>query len=274
MGCGSAREKLENEMILMKLERIGIQMERQNQVKLLENIDGRKIKLPEIPDYLESKLQIKENEKKTVKSYNIKSFNCEICKTPYPFKFKLNGIEKPFELIDLQKPSGCDYIILESLNQMKENCNIKSIHVIQLGNDELIIGRGHESDVRINDISVSRNHAKLKYNPEDGTILLRDLKSKFGTLILIKNPLLIKEKRIHLQIGRTYIEGWLMGMAEFEKLRKEKKNKHQNKPPHQNQPHPHPGQVQDYMNNPVVNFNNNMDVEEKNDPQSTHYPQK
>ena len=60
MGCGSAREKLENEMILMKLERIGIQMERQNQVKLLENIDGRKIKLPEIPDYLEPKLQIKE----------------------------------------------------------------------------------------------------------------------------------------------------------------------------------------------------------------------
>ena len=60
MGCGSAREKLENEMILMKLERIGIQMERQNQVKLLENIDGRKIKVPEIPDYLESKLQTKE----------------------------------------------------------------------------------------------------------------------------------------------------------------------------------------------------------------------
>ena len=157
---------------------------------------------------------------------------------------------------------------------MKENCNIKSIHVIQLGNDELIIGRGHESDVRINDISVSRNHAKLKYNPEDGTILLRDLKSKFGTLILIKNPLLIKEKRIHLQIGRTYIEGWLMGMAEFEKLRKEKKNKHQNKPPHQNQPHPHPGQVQDYMNNPMENNNNAMDIEDKNDAQNTHYPSK
>ena len=85
-----------------------------------------------IKKWMETKLVIKENEKKTVKSYNIKSFNCEICKTPYPFKFKLNGIEKPFELIDLEKPIGCDYIILESLNQMKENCNIKSIHVIQL----------------------------------------------------------------------------------------------------------------------------------------------
>ena len=227
-----------------------------------------------IKKWMETKLVIKENEKKTVKSYNIKSFNCEICKTPYPFKFKLNNVEKPFELIDLQKPSGCDYIILESLNQMKENCNIKSIHVIQLGSEELIIGRGHESDVRINDISVSRNHAKLKYNPDDGTILLRDLKSKFGTLILIKKPLLIKEKKIHLQIGRTYIEGWLMGMAEFEKLRKEKKNKHQNKPQHQNQPHPHPNPNPNPDYNPMDNYNNPMDIEEKNDAQNTHYPSK
>ena len=209
-----------------------------------------------IKKWMETKLMIKENEKKTVKSYNIKSFNCEICKTPYPFKFKLNGIEKPFELIDLQKPSGVDYIILESLNQMKENCNIKSIHVIQLTGDELTIGRGHESDIRINDISVSRKHAILKYNNNDGTLLLRDLKSKFGTLILIKKPLTIKEKKIHLQIGRTYIEGRLMDMVEFEKLRREKKQKHNNKlqQSHQN--------------------NNGMDIEEKNDGQNTHYPGK
>ena len=55
MGCGNAREKLENEMIMMKLQRIGIQMERQNQVKLLEGIDGRKIKVPNIPDYIDAK---------------------------------------------------------------------------------------------------------------------------------------------------------------------------------------------------------------------------
>ena len=59
MGCGNAREKLENEMIMMKLQRIGIQMERQNQVKLLEGIDGRKIKVPNIPDYIDSKFIVK-----------------------------------------------------------------------------------------------------------------------------------------------------------------------------------------------------------------------
>ena len=68
MGCGSAREKLENEMILTKLQRIGIQMERQNQIKLLEDIDGRKINVPHIPDYIDSKFQIKLSNKHL--SYN------------------------------------------------------------------------------------------------------------------------------------------------------------------------------------------------------------
>ena len=226
-----------------------------------------------IKKWMETKLQIKENEKKTVKSYNIKSFNCEICKTPYPFRFKISGIENPFELIDLQKPLGYDYIVLESLNQMKDNCNIKSIHVIQLGNDDLIIGRGHESDIRINDISVSRNHAKLKYDKDNGTILLRDLKSKFGTLVLIKKPLEIKEKKIHIQIGRTYIEGWLMSMEDFIKLKEEKKSRKMNKQHH----HPVNQEQKDMNNNNGNNVNipnNNMDLEDNNFGQNTVYPTK
>lgn len=140
-------------------------------------------------------------------------------------RFKLYNRLEIFDLIDIVRPENSDYIILESLNQMKENCNIKSIHVIQLTNDTITIGRGHESDVRINDISVSRTHALLKYNSSTGQLLLKDLKSKFGTLILIKEPVLIKEKKIHLQIGRTYIEASLMPMGEFEKLKKERKSK-------------------------------------------------
>ncbi|MCQ2817275.1 MAG: FHA domain-containing protein [archaeon] len=117
---------------------------------------------------------------------------------------------------------------------MKENCNIKSIHVIILNNNDepITIGRGHESDVRINDISVSRSHALLKYDKDTGRLLLRDLRSKFGTLVLLKRPLQIKEKKIHLQIGRTYIEAFLIPKEEFERLKKEKKNKtmHQQRP--------------------------------------------
>jgi RING-variant domain len=37
--------------------------------------------------WMNTKLTTKENEKKTVLSYSMKAFNCEICMTPYPCKF-------------------------------------------------------------------------------------------------------------------------------------------------------------------------------------------
>lgn len=78
--------------------------------------------------------------------------------------------------------------------------------MINLGEQKITLGRGHESDVRINDISVSRTHASITFNPTNGKICIRDLKSKFGTLVLLKNRIQVREKKIHLQIGRTYLE--------------------------------------------------------------------
>lgn len=98
---------------------------------------------------------------------------------------------------------------MESLNQKKDNNNLKSIHVITFEEQEKVtLGRGHESDVRINDISVSRLHAVLQYI--NGEIRIRDLKSKFGSLVLVKKELKIKNKKINLQIGRTYIETFVI----------------------------------------------------------------
>jgi len=99
---------------------------------------------------------------------------------------------------------------------LKENNNIKSIHVIVLDEqNQIVMGRGHESDVRINDISVSRSHATLTFC--NGRIKIRDLKSKFGTLVLIKKDLLILDKKIQLQIGRTYLETCSRSYKEYEK---------------------------------------------------------
>ena len=70
---------------------------------------------------------------------------------------------------------------------------------------EFKLGRGHSSDVRLQDISVSRNHAKLVL--EDGKFYLQDLGSKFGSLLLMKKsiPLCGKYSNISIQVGRTYI---------------------------------------------------------------------
>ena len=49
----------------------------------------------------------------------------------------------------------------------------------------LKIGRGHQCDLRISDISVSRVHSHLKFI--DGKFLIFDNDSKFGTLILLND---------------------------------------------------------------------------------------
>ena len=51
------------------------------------------------------------------------------------------------------------------------------------------LGRGHESDVRVSDISVSRCHALVKYNEQNGRFYLEDNLSKFGTLVLAKGEI-------------------------------------------------------------------------------------
>ena len=150
-----------------------------------------------------------------------------VCYLLFIVRFKLNRRAEPFDLIDIEKPQDQNYIVLESLNQMKENCNIKSIHVITLTNDPISIGRGHDSDVRINDISVSRNHATLTAKLETGQLLLRDGKSKFGTLVLLKKPIEVKEKKIQLQVGRTLIMAGIITYKEFEDAKKSKEHHNQ-----------------------------------------------
>ena len=53
MGCGNPKEKVENEIIKMKMQRVLVQMERKNQLKLLRDIDGKELKFQKIPDYID-----------------------------------------------------------------------------------------------------------------------------------------------------------------------------------------------------------------------------
>lgn len=53
--------------------------------------------------------------------------------------------------------------------------------ITNLGLAGIKLGRGHECEIRITDISVSRNHALIKQNL-DG-FYIYDNKSKFGTLV-------------------------------------------------------------------------------------------
>jgi len=135
--------------------------------------------------WLSNKKNIKQGE--NFISYFWKTFECEICKTAYPLMIKSNG--KNFHLVNYDRPPT-SYLVLESLNQEKNTSRI--VHIVKpvSSNHVFKMGRGHESDLRINDISVSRLHAMIKY--KDGKFLLEDNVSKFGTLVLInkRTPLL------------------------------------------------------------------------------------
>ena len=162
-----------------------------------------KIHLSCLKSWMRTKLE-RFNKKRN--NFIFKRFNCEICNQPYPLNFKYK--DKIYSLLDLKIPSiNSNYIILESLNQLKDKNNIKNIQLIQLKEDSNVsIGRSIDSEIRVIDISVSRNHGFLSLR--NGKIYLFDYKSKFGTLVLLKDKIYLKNNLsfLNLQIGRTFIK--------------------------------------------------------------------
>jgi len=156
--------------------------------------------------WLQHKLTIREMAKKLGVTYTVKAYNCEICKEPYPISIKYGGIS--YNLLNYTIPENQNFVILESLNSIKENQYPLSIHILMFTESEFyILGRGHDSDVRISDISVSRVHSKIYF--QDNKLYLEDCGSKFGTLVLAKDELEINENVKVIQIGRTLISSCL-----------------------------------------------------------------
>jgi len=63
---------------------------------------------------------------------------------------------------------------------------------------------------------VSRSHASIKY--ENGKFLIFDNKSKFGTLVQVKEPIEITQEKMVIQCGKTVVAFSLKS----EKIKREK----------------------------------------------------
>ena len=141
-----------------------------------------------------------------VRSFYWKRFECEICKQMYPYTFKIGPtIYKIIDLInEITSSTNNNYILLESMPLDKNTS--RNIHLLTVTPEfsEFKLGRGHESQVRINDISVSRCHAIIKCKP-DG-FYIEDNTSKFGTLVQVQAPLHLNEMfEYNFQVGRTIL---------------------------------------------------------------------
>jgi pSer/pThr/pTyr-binding forkhead associated (FHA) protein len=104
-----------------------------------------------------------------------------------------------FELLPIERPVG-DHLMLEGVSDKANNMMV----IQNMPVDGIRIGRGHECEIRVTDISVSRNHAKIGKNGDD--YLIFDNKSKFGTLVREQRLTLELSKiKQGIQIGRTVI---------------------------------------------------------------------
>ena len=74
--------------------------------------------------WLKQKMIVKEEPNQV--SYIWKQFECEICKTPYPYVFKSNG--NRFRLVDVEIPKEKNFLWLESLTFEKNSSRM--VHVV------------------------------------------------------------------------------------------------------------------------------------------------
>ena len=113
-----------------------------------------------------------------------------------PYSLTVESEGKKFDLTTITRPINEPFIIFESKGKehpTKLYCLIKMSF-----KKTLRIGRSNISYVKLTDASVSRNHALIKF--QDQQFLLEDNQSKFGTVLLIKKPIIITKSTIkHFQ---------------------------------------------------------------------------
>ena len=126
-------------------------------------------------------------------------FKCDICKSPFPQKVTRSG--KFYKILKIKKP-----LIPRIKFEIYDNEDgFKLIEITFTSfalKKELLLGRSHLCDFQIEDISVSRFHAKLNY--AENQFCIEDVESKFGTLLYVKHPMILNDtQNITFQVGRT-----------------------------------------------------------------------
>ena len=150
--------------------------------------------------WISTKSLIKIEGNQNYTKYKIKPVECELCKSKLPDYIRHNS-----KLYCILEHSDYEnYISIECLSIDKRKNRFLYIGNLE-NKKEIKIGRGHDSDILFNDVSVSRFHCKL-LNTFNG-LYIEDNNSKFGTLLLIQTPVLNLNESLplYIQVGRTFM---------------------------------------------------------------------
>ena len=156
-------------------------------------------------------------------TYSLCDVECELCKNKLPNYIRHKN--KIYSLLNLDKKVdgnmaeknkikekikkkikeyNYNYIIFDLISPNKSDNKYRFLAKFDK-NNILKIGRGIEVQLVLNDISVSRNHCQLKLE-NDGSVVIEDNNSKFGTLILIQGELeILKGQKLNIQAGSNYL---------------------------------------------------------------------
>ena len=143
--------------------------------------------------------------------YNFNQISCELCKEIFPDFIKVDNTF--YKIWDFLESKYKNYICLETSPSNEK----KSIYIISFDKkNQIKIGRSHDSDLRISDVTVSRMHCQISKNNEN-ELLLEDTNSKFGTLVFlqIKKLKILPYIVLPIQIGRTFLQFSLRNKFSF-----------------------------------------------------------
>jgi hypothetical protein len=107
-------------------------------------------------------------------------------------------------LADIPVPENSTYIVFENIHYENKSGRFVDVIMPDETKSEFKLGRSKQADIVINDISVTRSHAILKYT-EEGFYMV-DNNSKFGTLSLLNKLELEPGMSATVQFGRTILQ--------------------------------------------------------------------
>lgn len=89
-----------------------------------------------LKQWIDSKKSRLENSSNTCLTFNYRKLSCEICKENLPYSVKLN--EHEVEIVDIKRPENIPYILIEKIENTKEN---RGIFLIKASEEDVKIVR-------------------------------------------------------------------------------------------------------------------------------------
>ena len=149
------------------------------------------------------------------------NYSCEICLTIYP-KYIIYKTQV-YYLIDIDFDKFENYVLCDLTQYIDSNQKISHFGYLMFKVEddiELFLGRKKNNHIKLKDISVSRNHCIIM--KKGNNLLMKDLRSKFGTMRYINNYLEInfQKEGTKLLTGKhelefTLVKSWSLFKFSF-----------------------------------------------------------